>query len=518
MRFPHIATEPPDLMNAPALNPASAPPAGSVGTGGTAAVAGKAGAALAGFEALLAALFPQGSVTGTPVVAATPDKANVDLTLDPGSKGPGDEVPGDEVAGLNSAPLSGDASALLLVGAIPAQPANATTGTGPTEQAQAFGRDKGKGIPAAPALLNANPRAGLADKAEPADGSLVDSATTTNHGRRPDTPSRQADAPMPSSAAIQSARSAAPASSSPVVSDTPDIVGANPVVATADPNSPVPVPAPPVTATAPESLATTLTAAGLVARHEPTPTPASRSQRTDRSQAATDPVSSDGTPDGQGIVAAAAPTLAKPAAVAARAADGGPEIAEARSGDAEVNADRPDGTAQADARTAAQSTTPIATGAQSVRGSPETVATLAAQIIKKLEGQSTRFDVELNPAGLGKVDVRIDIGAHGRISAAMMFDNPAAAADLRARATELQRMLEQAGFDMSGGLSFDVAGDRGQQQQRQTWQDQNDNAGQAFRGQAFRAALDTAGHATDAAIEGALRLRRGVNAGLDLRI
>lgn len=500
-------------MNAPALNPASAPPAGSVGTTASAAAAGKTSGAPAGFEALLAALFPQGALPGTPAVAATPEKANIDPTL-----GPGSEDPIDEVLGVNAAPLSGDASALLLAGAIPAQPtiANANAETGPTDQAHAFGRDKGKGVPAAPALLNANSRAGLAEKTEPADGALVDSATANDHGTRPDTRSRHADAPVPSSAAVQAARSAAPASSSPVFSDTSDIVGANPVAATADTSPSVTVPAPTVAAS-PETLPTTLTAAGLVARPEPAPAPANRSQRADRSRAATDPLSSDETPVGQGTTATAATTLAKPAAVAGRTADAGPEIAEAKSGDAEVAADAPDGTVQSDARTAAQSLSPLAHGAQGVRGSPETVATLAAQIIKKLEGQSTRFDVELNPVGLGKVDVRIDIGAHGRISAALLFDNPAAAADLRARATELQRMLEQAGFDMSGGLSFDVAGDRGQQQ-RQAWQDQNDNAGQAFRGQAFRAALDTAGHATDSAIEGALRLRRGVNAGLDLRI
>ena len=475
-------------MNAPALNPASAPPAGSVGTTAAAAVAGKTSGALAGFEALLAALFPQGAV------AASPDKADVDPSL-----GPGSEDPTDEALDANAAPPSGNASVLPLVGAFPAQPviANAVTETGPADQTHAFGRDKSKGVPAAPALLNANPKAGLAEKAGLADGQV------------------------PQPAAAQGGRPPAPvASTSPsaAFSDTPDIAGANPVAATADPNLPVPVPAPvPAVAVAPETLASTLTTAGLVARPDPAPAATNRSQRADRNRAATDPLSIDEPPVGQGVAAAAAPTLAKSAAITGRTVDAGPEIAEAKSGDAEVAADAPDGTIQSDARTAAQSLTPVAHGAQAVRGSPETVATFAAQIIKKLEGQSTRFDVELNPAGLGKVDVRIDIGAHGRISAAMMFDNPAAAADLRARASELQRMLEQAGFDMSGGLSFDVAGDRGQQQ-RNAWQDQNDNAGQAFRGQAFRAALDTAGKATDAAIEGALRLRRGVNAGLDLRI
>ncbi len=109
-------------MNAPALNPASAPPAGSVGTTAAAAVAGKTSGALAGFEALLAALFPQGAV------AASPDKADIDPSL-----GPGSEDPTDEALDANAAPPSGNASALPLVGAFPAQPviANAVTETGP---------------------------------------------------------------------------------------------------------------------------------------------------------------------------------------------------------------------------------------------------------------------------------------------------------------------------------------------------------------------------------------------------
>ena len=151
-----------------------------------------------------------------------------------------------------------------------------------------------------------------------------------------------------------------------------------------------------------------------------------------------------------------------------------------------------------------------------VRGSPETVANLAAQIAKQLVGRSTRFDVELNPEGLGKVDVRVEIGAHGRLTAALAFDNPQAAQDLKARAADLQRALEQAGFDVAGGLSFDVAQDQGGG--RQAWQDARSELGENFRGRAFRAALETAGDAADIATQGALRLRRGVNAGLDLRI
>ena len=166
-----------------------------------------------------------------------------------------------------------------------------------------------------------------------------------------------------------------------------------------------------------------------------------------------------------------------------------------------------------DATPLAQGASTVAQAGHAIRGAPETVANLAAQIIKKLEGRSTRFDVELDPAGLGKVDVRIEIGAHGQITAAMSFETQQAASELRARAGELRQALEQAGFNLSGGVSFDVAGDRGQARQ-----DQQNSQQQNFRGLAFQAALDTAGDAADAAIQGALRLRRGVTSSLDLRI
>jgi hypothetical protein len=151
------------------------------------------------------------------------------------------------------------------------------------------------------------------------------------------------------------------------------------------------------------------------------------------------------------------------------------------------------------------------------RGAPETVANLAAQILKKLEGRTTRFDVGLDPIGLGRVDVHVEIGLRGQLTAALSFDNPHAAAELRGRASELVRSLEQAGFDLSGGLSFDVAGDRGQQGQGQGGGQQNNpNTGAAWRGQAFRDALNVAGEADGAPLPP--RLQRRAYAGLDIKI
>lgn len=93
-----------------------------------------------------------------------------------------------------------------------------------------------------------------------------------------------------------------------------------------------------------------------------------------------------------------------------------------------------------------------------VRGAPETVAHLAAQMIQRLDGQTTRFDLTLNPQSLGRVDVRIEIGAKGALRARMAFDDAATAQEMSGRHTELRAALQSAGFDVpEGALSFDVA-------------------------------------------------------------
>lgn len=83
------------------------------------------------------------------------------------------------------------------------------------------------------------------------------------------------------------------------------------------------------------------------------------------------------------------------------------------------------------------------------RATVETTAQIAAQIIRKLDGRSTRFDMALTPEGLGRVDVSLDIESDGQVTARLAFDNPAAAADLRARADELRRQLLDAGLQVS---------------------------------------------------------------------
>jgi len=89
-------------------------------------------------------------------------------------------------------------------------------------------------------------------------------------------------------------------------------------------------------------------------------------------------------------------------------------------------------------------------------GAIHATAQIAAQIVKKLEGRSTRFEMALTPDDLGRVDVSLDIDVDGQLSARLAFDNPLAAADLRGRVDELRRQLTDAGFTVADdALSFD---------------------------------------------------------------
>jgi flagellar hook-length control protein FliK len=83
------------------------------------------------------------------------------------------------------------------------------------------------------------------------------------------------------------------------------------------------------------------------------------------------------------------------------------------------------------------------------RATIDATAQIAAQILRKLEGRSTRFEMALRPDDLGRVDVKLDIDSEGRLAARLAFDNPIAATDLRGRVDDLRRELEEAGFHLA---------------------------------------------------------------------
>lgn len=154
------------------------------------------------------------------------------------------------------------------------------------------------------------------------------------------------------------------------------------------------------------------------------------------------------------------------AAVAARAQDPGAGLDDQGAGDQ----------GGGDPANAAPATDPsafatLATGAATASASAATptatpaaapgaiVSQIAAQFVQKVNGKSTQFEVALDPAGLGRVNVKVQVSASGAVTASLSFDNPAAAADAQSRAGELHQALEQAGFNLGqSSLSFDGGG------------------------------------------------------------
>ncbi len=497
-------------MSAPTLN--AAPPTSTgpaTGIGAAAQAAAQATGPLAGFEALLAAFF---GAQGDPAVAGQAGKAG---TTKPGAglgtpPTDGQEAQGDPTAAATTGDPGGatDAAAAAaaacnaaLILPIAAQPIADTPASGEATEVAAQATASGK--PFTPTFAEA-----ATDTAIDADGVAgadPNASPATTAAKLDPSVATQLKTPEPTKlVAPQTTTAPAPGPTGP------------------PPETPVetPVAAPAVVAealAAPQAAAAEARPAGQAASTTSTApkdkAPAAKAGRGEHAR-----------------IDIAAPGAAKPTSAAmtmtdaaATAIDGEDAVhaAAPRTAGAETKAEAPEAPApSADAGAATASTTNASTqvhpGAIPVRGAPQTVANLAAEIAKKLEGRSTRFDLQLDPAGLGRVDVRMEIGASGRMTAAMTFDTPQAAAELRARAAELQRHLEQAGFDMSGGLSFDVAGDRGQGRQAQ--QNQDNDSGQAFRGRAFQQALATAGQADQSAASGALNLRRSLRSGVDIRI
>jgi len=221
----------------------------------------------------------------------------------------------------------------------------------------------------------------------------------------------------------------------------------------AAPPTPLP-PTPPVTATPVIPTGAPTPAAAAAPPLMPTPAPLrALAERTSKplEGAATTASSSAAPGDARPVTGAVtAPTLATTPDQPAKATDAAPTAI-------------PDTTAEADESLAEMARPAEGAAAETHAGAAvrdlslstlsratiDATAQIAAQILRKLEGRSTRFEMALTPDDLGRVDVRLDIDAEGRLAARLAFDNPAAATDLRGRVDDLRRQLEDAGFHLA---------------------------------------------------------------------
>jgi flagellar hook-length control protein FliK len=110
----------------------------------------------------------------------------------------------------------------------------------------------------------------------------------------------------------------------------------------------------------------------------------------------------------------------------------------------------------------------IAAQIQVAQHTPD-INALAVNIAAKSEDGQKHFDIRLDPAELGRVDVRLTVDDAGKAQAMLTVEKPQTLELLQKDQTHLERALKDAGLDLTqNGLSFSL---KGQQQQQHTAQD-----------------------------------------------
>jgi flagellar hook-length control protein FliK len=82
---------------------------------------------------------------------------------------------------------------------------------------------------------------------------------------------------------------------------------------------------------------------------------------------------------------------------------------------------------------------------------------LAFEIAASARSGKSSFEIRLDPADLGRVDVRIDVDRTGQVTSHLRVEKPETLSMLRQDAPQLQRALDDAGFKTGdGGLQFSL--------------------------------------------------------------
>jgi flagellar hook-length control protein FliK len=90
-------------------------------------------------------------------------------------------------------------------------------------------------------------------------------------------------------------------------------------------------------------------------------------------------------------------------------------------------------------------------------GAPVPLNGLALEIAASVRSGKSRFEIRLDPADLGRIDVRIDVDRNGQVTSHLRVERPETLSMLRQDAPQLQRALDDAGFKTGdGGLQFSL--------------------------------------------------------------
>lgn len=109
---------------------------------------------------------------------------------------------------------------------------------------------------------------------------------------------------------------------------------------------------------------------------------------------------------------------------------------------------------------AASATQAVATDPIVARATPA-AAQVAREIVRRFDGETTKFEMRLDPPELGRVEVRLEVTRDHKVTAVLSADSPQALTELARHARELEQSLQSAGLELSdAGLSFDLSQSR----------------------------------------------------------
>jgi flagellar hook-length control protein FliK len=134
---------------------------------------------------------------------------------------------------------------------------------------------------------------------------------------------------------------------------------------------------------------------------------------------------------------------------------------------------------------------------------------LALEIAASVKSGKSRFEIRLDPAELGRIDVRIDVDRNGQVTSHLTVERPETLSLLRQDSSQLQRALDDAGLKTaSGGLQFSL---RDQSSSSQ-------NSGNDFSSNAHRLVISEEDAAPVAAAERSYGRQLGSRSGVDIRV
>jgi len=88
---------------------------------------------------------------------------------------------------------------------------------------------------------------------------------------------------------------------------------------------------------------------------------------------------------------------------------------------------------------------------------PVPLSGLAVEIAASATAGKSHFEIRLDPADLGRIDVRIDVDHNGQVTSHLTVEKPETLSTLRQDAPQLQRALDDAGFKTGdSGLQFSL--------------------------------------------------------------